>query len=104
MPTSNNTYSVVADGYNPSSGAVGGIQYVTTDTLSNTSSFGSLSFSRMEGAGTSNGTYGVFVGGRNSSSYGSENAIDYIAFDTPGNATDLGDLTVDRFSIGATAG
>ena len=43
------------------------------------------------------GAYGVFGSGYNT------NTIDYITIATPGNATDFGDLTVNRQGVGATS-
>ena len=41
-------------------------------------------------------TRGVFGGGN-----GPQNTIDYITIATTGNATDFGDLTIARYSLGA---
>ena len=49
--------------------------------------------------GVSDGTYGIFMGGQIQSGYGS-NVIDRVTIMSPGNATDIGDLTqsVVRYS------
>lgn len=66
-------------------------EYVTIDTLGNTTDFGDLIEDHTYGCATSNGTIGVIIGGEPS---GYTNSISYITIATPGNATDFGDLNI----------
>lgn len=73
------------------------IDYVTPSTPGNATDFGDMSFSRFQAAGGGSDTSrGLFAGGWNHAGSIQSNIIDYITFDTPGNATDYGDLTVAR--------
>jgi len=51
---------------------------------------------------TSDGTYCVWVGGRGPTTPTAQ--IDYVTIQTPGNATDFGDLNVARRLLDATSG
>ena len=79
------------------------MQYLTIDSLSTAISFGDLTVARAALSGTSNGSIGVFGGGRNAS-FSSQNVIDYITIATPGNATDFGDLLAAIDGTAACAG
>jgi len=67
------------------------VEYITIDTPGNVTDFGNLTDGRYGLGAASNGTRGVFAGGRNSTV--NTNTIDYITINTTGNATDFGDLT-----------
>ena len=69
------------------------IEYITISTLGDGVDFGDLTIGRgTPGRGnSSNKTRGVFLAGELESG-GSSNIMDYITFDSTGNATDLGDL------------
>jgi len=96
------TYGVFA-GWN-------GMAYITISTSATASDFGN-SFDNGEyinGGGTSNGTRGVICGGeRYDGAYSVSNSNHYVTIATPGNSTDLGDLTTTSFrgttSSGAAA-
>jgi len=74
------------------------IEYITIAVPSNATDFGNLTLSSYNPAAVSDGTYAFCCGGRRyiDSYYGSQegNTIDYVTIQTPGNATDFGDLTI----------
>ena len=80
---------IFAGGYDESSNASNVIDYITIPSTGNATDFGDLSVTRAWAGGGSNGTRGVFMGGRASSYL---NTIDYVTITTPSNATDFGDL------------
>ena len=69
------------------------MDYVTIQTTGNATDFGDLTVGRYLGAGTSNGSRGVFGGGYTGSN---QDVIDYITIGTTGNATDFGNMSVAR--------
>jgi len=96
------TYGVFA-GWN-------GMAYITISTSATASDFGNSfdSGEYINGGGTSNGTRGVICGGeRYDGAYSVSNSNHYVTIATPGNSTDLGDLTTTSFrgttSSGAAA-
>ena len=89
---SNSTYGVFAGGSGSPPSSV--IDYVTIAVTSNASSFGSLTVGREKLAAASNGSRGLFLGGKDN--WVGTNIIDYITIDTPDNATDFGDLLTTR--------
>ena len=94
-----------ASGYDGSN-QLTAIDYITSSSLSNASSFGSLTQGRATVAGHSDATYGVFGGGGNSAPIASgTNTIDYVTIATTSNASDFGDLTtsVNWLSSGGDA-
>ena len=93
---------IFAGGYS-SGGVDNAIDYITIASTGNATDFGDLTVARNQApASMSNGTRGVFAGGRTSTSV---NTIDYITIASTGNATDFGDLTVDRLqAAGASNG
>lgn len=96
---SNSTYSIFAGGATDLDvgTATNVISYVITDTLSNATSFGTLTAARYRPAGLSDGVKGVFAGGGSNGNYNSGlNIIDYITISTTSNATDFGDLISAR--------
>ena len=69
------------------------IDYVTTQTPGNATDFGDCTYASQEAVSCSNGTYGTHMGGYDGdNSYAEVNKIDYFTIQTPGNATDFGDL------------
>lgn len=89
---SNSTYGVFAGGNGSPPSSV--IDYVTIAVTGNASSFGSLTVGREKLAAASNGSRGLFLGGKDN--WVGTNIIDYITIDTPDNATDFGDLLTAR--------
>ena len=73
------------------------IEYITIAVPSNATDFGNLTLSSHNAGVVSDGTYAFCCGGVRyiDSYYGSQegNTIDYVTIQTPGNATDFGDLT-----------
>ena len=82
-------------------GANNNIDYYDISTLGNMSDFGNLTRNFQRGAGASNGTRALFMGGSNATGAGNNihgvsnytNVIDYITCATTGNATDYGDAS-----------
>ena len=73
----------------------------STTTGSTATDFGNLTTGRRESASCSNGTRFVCMGGDQAA--GNINTLDYVDYDTVGNATDFGDLTRTA-TAGAGAG
>ena len=99
------TRGVFAGGYAPSSPNVSNtIQFITIATTGNAQDFGDTSLARMNmsGGGCSNGTRGLFAGGRGNPVTG-YNTIDFVTIATAGNAIDFGDLTVEGQGVGANS-
>ena len=67
------------------------MQYITCATSGNATNFGNHTQGKYKSFGCSNGTRGVFMGGKNTS-YTTIDDMDYITIDTTGDATDFGDL------------
>ncbi len=95
------TRTLMAGGYDFANSGNSGrspvIDYVTTATTGNASSFGSLTAGRNVPAGMSNGTRAVFAGGyTNGQGNGDTNwtrSMDYVSIDTTGDAVYFGILT-----------
>ena len=85
------------------------IQYIEISTLGNASDFGDLSSARGYGAMCSSSTRAISAGGQaapanqGAISATRTNTMEYITIASTGNATDFGDLTVARSSLGATS-
>ena len=78
------------------------IEFCTIQTKGNTTDFGDVSVARYSGTSLlSNQTRAVFAGGYKADDSGYSNVIDYVTIASTGNATDFGDLTVARDSLGA---
>ena len=71
-----------------------GMGYITIATTGNAQYFGDLSFARAWGGATSNQVRGLYVGGRQDSTY--YNTIDYCTIASSGSFVDFGDLTDDK--------
>ena len=99
------TRGIFAGGYAPSSPNVSNtIQFITIATTGNAQDFGDTTLVRMnlDSGGCSNGTRGLFAGGRGNPVTG-YNVIDFVTIATAGNATDFGDLTVTGQGVGANS-
>ena len=107
--TGDSTRAVMAGGRNVSDNDYSDvIDYVTIDTPSNATSFGTLGQTIIEHEATSNLTYGAWTGGSvggGPGGGGTYNAqINYLTIQTTGTSTDHGDLTVARNNPGMTSG
>ena len=96
---SSSTRGVIAGGYTgthftPSLTVVNTIDYITIASIGNAIDFGDITQSRERFHGCSNGTRGVFAGGKTPTIL---NTIDYVTIATTGNASDFGDLITVRF-------
>ena len=89
--TADDTRSVWAGGYTSSSNAT--IDYVTTQTISDANSFGTLTLTRNGLGACTDGTRGCFIGGYRSQQTSRVNTIDYVTIATTSNASDFGDMT-----------
>ena len=87
-------------------GSFTAILYVTISTTSDAVTFGDLTSSRRYLGATSNGSRGVFLGGVQGVTVGTNwrGAIDYITISTLSNSSTFGDLTQYRNDGGATSG
>ena len=89
--SSDGTYGLFWNGQNN----MGNISYVTIDTTGNATSFGTTTYSQSGGqTGAASGptrNFGFGSATSGHSTYG--NIIEYVTVQTPGNATDFGDLT-----------
>ncbi len=96
------TRGIWAGGYQESPNVkVDTIEYVTIATTSNATDFGNLTVARGHTSGASNSTRGIISGGTvNPSPHPVNNTIDYFTIATTGDATNFGDSTVARKSMG----
>lgn len=98
MPSvaSDGIYAIFAmvDGNNTADGSVSKITIATTGNA--TAWSGTLTTARGNGTGASDGTKGFFFGGWDVSASGRVNTIDYVTIATDANASDWGDMTVQR--------
>ena len=93
--------SVLVGGKNSSSysASTAQMQYITTSSTSNANNMGSLTQSRVSPAGHTNGSRGVFSGGKYSTAT-YVNTIDYITITSTANAVDFGDTSYTAGSAG----
>jgi len=90
MCLSSETRGIIAGGESSYSNR---IDYVTIDTEGNSTTFGAtLTVAGKQGATTSDGTRGVFIGGE-----GRTPTMDYITIGTTGTCTDFADLRVTLY-------
>ena len=89
--TNDKTRGISAAGYNK----INTIEYFTMATPSNAQDFGDLlgEFHHANVGTISNDTRGLIMGGMEGANNDLRNNIEYITFQTTGNATDFGDLT-----------
>ena len=88
-PNANNK-AIFAGGFTPS--YTSNIEHFSMTTSGDSTSLEILSDSRGEFGAMSNFTRCVFAGGNASTSPNATNIIDYVQFNTTGNAADFGDL------------
>ena len=101
----------LSSAYDVAGGGTISIDFVTVASTGNASDFGDKAIQSAESTGTSNGTRGELYGGEiDGGESGSEsgspavNVIQKITIDSAGDATNIGDLTVDVKSAGALSG
>jgi hypothetical protein len=106
--TSTNGYiSGGGSGSYPADTPVNTISEITFGTLGNATDFGDLTVARITAAAVCDNTKSVIAGGSTASSQDSRNTsnvIDSFIMTTRGNATDFGDLTVARNTLGGACG
>jgi len=90
---------VFAGGYTPGVFPFAGtrqntIDYITIETLGNSSDFGDLTIARTMSADAASSTRGLFAGGTSPTTQ--INTIDYITISSTGNAFDFGDLLTTK--------
>jgi len=101
--TADATRGVWAGGEAPSPTNI--IDYVTIQTPGNATDFGDLSQSVTSVGACSNGTRGVFSSGSRESVHGPVlSMIEYITIASPGNTTDFGEMTDERYSVTSSSG
>ena len=72
------------------------IYFVNIASSGQVADFGHLTAGRYDLGGCSNGTRGVFAGGRDGSGNEINDTIDFVTIATTSNATDFGNLTEER--------
>ena len=100
-PNANNR-AIVAGGFTP--GYTSTIEHFNMVTSGDSTLFGNLSNSRGEFGAMSNFTRCIFAGGNSAVSPNSTNIIDYVQFNTTGNAADFGDLGAATYRSTGTGG
>ena len=97
------TRALSAGGYGPD--YTDTIESVEFATEGNASDFGNLIGERYDpqSGNVGNTTRGIFAGGHEKSGNTQDNVIQYITIATAGNATDFGNLTVARQSMGGVS-
>ena len=81
------------------------IDYITIQTTGNATDFGDLSQNNIRLSATSNATRGVIGGGYTTTGSSTRvNTIEYVTIQTPGNATDFGDLAAVNYGLAAFSG
>ena len=101
------TRGVMAGGSGPYNNV---IDYITIASLGDATDFGDLTLPRGSGVGgVSNGTRGVFCGGYSTTAVGAPanavvNIMDYITIQSLGNASDFGDLIIQKSNLGGCSG
>jgi hypothetical protein len=106
--TGDSTRAVIGGGRKSDNVPIDTIDYVTIETPGNAANFGNLTQTMIQHTATSNLTYGAWTAGNvggGAGGGGSYNAqIDILTIQTTGTATDHGDLTVARESVGSASG
>ena len=81
------------------------IDYITIQTAGNATDFGDLSQNLIRMGATSNATRGVIGGGFTTTGSSTRvNTVEYVTIQSPGNATDLGDLAAINYGLSAFSG
>lgn len=99
---SSSTRMIAEKGLTPDADAGKNLEYWSTSSGGNSTSFGELSTVRYGSRGSNNSTRGIFSGGYTPSGFTGANVADYITIASAGNATTFGNLT--RASYQACAG
>ena len=99
FPTGNTTQrgrgrALIAGGSTPS--VTTNIDFLNIQSSGKSITFGNLSHGRYDLGGCSNGTRGVFAGGRDPAGNELDDTIDFVTIATTANATDFGNLTASR--------
>lgn len=81
------------------------IDYITIGTTGNATDFGDLSQNNIRLSSCANATRGIFGGGFTTTGSSTRvNTIEYVTIQTPGNATDFGDLAAINYGLAAFSG
>ena len=86
--------ALIAGGSTPS--VTTNIDFLNIQSTGKSITFGNLTHGRYDMNGCSNGTRGVFAGGRDPAGNEIDDTIDFVTIATTGNATDFGNLTEER--------
>ena len=86
--------ALIAGGSTPS--VTTNIDFLNIQSSGKSITFGNLSHGRYDLGGCSNGTRGVFAGGRDPAGNELDDTIDFVTIATTANATDFGNLTASR--------
>ena len=102
---SDSTRGLFAGGSDASSVRTDTIDYITIQTAGNAADFGDLSQTNNRNSACANATRGVIGGGFTvTGSVSRVNTIEYVTIQTPGNATDFGDLAAINYGLSAFSG
>ena len=81
------------------------IDYITIQTTGNATDFGDLSQNNIRPGVCANSTRGIIGGGYTTTGSSTRlNTIEYVTIQTPGNATDFGDLAAVNYGLAAFSG
>jgi len=86
--------ALIAGGSTPS--VTSNINFLNIQSSGRSIDFGDLTHGRYDMSGCSNGTRGVFAGGRDPAGDEIDDTIDFVTIATTANATDFGNLTASR--------
>ena len=86
--------ALIAGGSTPS--VTSNINFLNIQSSGRSIDFGDLTHGRYDMSGCSNGTRGVFAGGRDPAGDELDDTIDFVTIATTANATDFGNLTASR--------
>ena len=86
--------ALIAGGSTPS--VTSNINFLNIQSSGRSIDFGDLTHGRYDMNGCSNGTRGVFAGGRDPAGDEIDDTIDFVTIATQSNATDFGNLTASR--------
>jgi len=86
--------ALIAGGSTPSVTAA--INFLNIQSSGKSIDFGDLTHGRYDMSGCSNGTRGVFAGGRDPAGNEIDDTIDFVTIATTANAADFGNLTAER--------
>ena len=102
---SDSTRGLFAGGSDASSVRTDTIDYITIQTAGNAADFGDLSQTNNRNSACANATRGVIGGGFTvTGSVSRVNTIEYVTIQSPGNATDFGDLAAINYGLAAFSG